>query len=221
MKPVGFAGVALLFFVGGTSVPAERQCPETIHNSYQCFQFLEKELAKDYPTLFSRTGTQLVIALANGEKKTYVDFPDEKNDGVEGKRYSFVQYYPEISYGLIAVQYYEGGTYYLVNLKNGKDKDIISSPVISPDRKRIAVSNVDLESQYTPNVLSVYSLRSNDLVTEFLERPADWGAGNLRWVTNEELSFIRYDRNPNPPYEIIKTPKTLRYRKETNRWSIE
>lgn len=230
VKLSGMVGAALLFLVNAASIAAERKCPKTIHNSYQCSQFLENQLAKDYPKLFSRAGLQLVISLANGKRKTYVDIPDEKNHGVEGTWYNLVQYYPEIGYGLIAVQYYEGGTYYLVNMTNGKDKEIISSPEISPDRKRIAVANVDLESRYTPNILSVFELRPGGLVTEFLEKPDDWGPGNLRWVNNQEISFIQYRTNPNfDPKQadkfLLGTPKKLKHRgahgKNAAKWTIE
>jgi len=230
MRCISLVTAALLVFAGGVSNAAERKCPATIHNSYQCSQFLETELAQEFPKLFTRAGLQLVISLANGRKKAYVDFPDEKNHGAEGKRYNFVQYYPEIGYGLIAVQYYEGGTYYLVNMTNGNDKDIISTPKISPDRKRIAVANVDLESRFTPNVLSVFELRSDGLVTEFLEKPADWGPGNLRWENNQEISFMQYQLNPKfdpkqPDKILVGTPKKLKYRgphsKDTTKWAIE
>lgn len=230
MRCIGLVAVALLVFASGTSNAAERKCPETIHNSYQCSQFLEKELTKEHAKLFSRTGSQLLISLANGTKKTYIDFPDEKNHGVEGKWYNLVQYYPEIGYGLIAVHYYEGGTYDLVNMTNGKDEEIISSPEISPDRKRIAVANVDLESRYTPNVLSVFELRPDGLVTEFLEKPVDWGPGNLRWENNQEISFIQYRLNPKfdpkqPDKFLVGTPKKLKHRRphsnDTAKWTIE
>lgn len=230
MKRAGLVGTALLSLVIGTNTAAEHRCPETIRNSYQCSQFLEKELIEDYPKLFSRSGAQLVIALPNGKKKTYVDFPDEKNHGVQGRWYNLVDYYPEIGYGLVAVQYYEGGTYYLVNVTTGKDEDIISIPHISPDKKRVAVANVDLESGYTPNVLSVFELGPDGLVKEFLETPDDWGAGDLQWKSNEEIAFTQYRLNPNyepkrPDEFILGTSKKLKYRGakggDTAKWSIE
>lgn len=230
MKRIGLVGTTLLFLVISTNIAAERRCPETIRNSYKCSQFLEKELIEDYPKLFSRSGAQLVIALPNGTKKTYVDFPDEKNHGVQGRWYNLVHYYPEIGYGLVAVQYYEGGTHYLVNMTTGKDEDIISIPHISPDKKRVAVENVDLESGYTPNVLSVYELGPDGLVREFFETSDDWGAGDLHWENNEEISFTQYRLNPKydpkqPDKFILGTSKKLKYRGEkgrnTAKWRIE
>jgi hypothetical protein len=216
--------VTLLFIVSSAVVPAERKCPNTIHNTYQCSQYLERELAKGFPRLFSRDGLKLVISLTNGKKMTYVGMPDEKNHGVEGVWFNLVQYYPEIGYALVAVQYYEGSTCYLVNLTTGKDEDVISIPVISPDRRRIAVANVDLESRYTPNVLSVFEIRPTGLATEFFEKPGDWGPGKLRWVTNEEISFVQYSINPNyapkePEKFLLETPKKLK--RSGRKWNIE
>ncbi|OGI48644.1 MAG: hypothetical protein A2151_09790 [Candidatus Muproteobacteria bacterium RBG_16_65_34] len=224
MKLVCCATTILVFCGGVASLAAERVCPKTIHNSYECAQFLEKELGKEYPTLFSRDGLKLMVKLIDGGEKTYIDSAHQ-NDDAKVTWYSFVQYYPEIGYGLIEVQFYEGGTRYLLNLRTGKDTDIVGDPILSPDKKRIAVSNVDIESRYTPNVLSVHEVRPNGLTTEFLEKPVDWGPGNLRWVTNQELLFIEYRFDPEPPYKERKTPKTLKYRGTDNKgvagWSIE
>ncbi len=192
MKCFRIAVVALLSIVSGTSFSAERKCPDSIHNSYQCSQYLENELAKDFPKLFSRDGLRLVISLTNGKKKTYVDIPDEKNHGVEGKWFNLVQYYPEIGYALVAVQYYEGGTYYFVNLTTGKDKDIISNPVISPDRKRIAIANVDLESRYTLECFICIRTPARRFGRRVSGKSRMSGAPrNLRWENNQESFFYR------------------------------
>jgi hypothetical protein len=226
MKNIAYLSSALFLIVQTAGIADERKCPSTINNSYQCSKFLEKELARDYPNLFSRYGKSLVIALASGKKKTYIDILDKKNDGVDGIRYNFVQYFPEIGYGLIAVHYYEGGTRYLVNMTNGKDKDIISSPEISPDKKRIAVANVDFEAQYTPNVLSVFEIRPDGLVSEFHEKPDNWGPGDLRWKSNQEISFTAYrlKQNHDPNQPLVGTPKKLKYRAQGKKgvmWAIE
>ncbi|MGV3742613.1 MAG: hypothetical protein ACO1NO_09925 [Burkholderiaceae bacterium] len=224
MRSIFFTAAVLLFITSGLVIPAERQCPTTIHNSYQCSQYLERELAKEYPTLFSRQAQQLTISLLNGRKKTYTDIPDAPNYGANGKWFTLVQYYPEIGYALLGVQYYEGDTYYLVNLKTGEETNIVSYPVLSPDRKRIAVANVDIVSGYTPDFLAVYELQPSGLKTEFYAKPDDWGADSVRWVSNDEISFIQYRLNPN--YDaaeseqlLLEAPKTLK--RTAGKWRIE
>lgn len=204
-----------------TAAAVEGECPDTIHNTYRCAQFLENDLAKRHPRLFSRAGSQLVIRLKNGETRTYVDFPDEAHHGAGGRWYSLAGYYPEIGYALVAVQYYEGDTYYLISVTTGKEENIASAPVISPDRKRIAVANVGLPSGYTPNALSVFKLRPGGLIKEFFEAPDDWGPGDLRWVSNEEITFTQYRVNPDysAADDLVGAPRKLIYR--PGKWHIE
>ena len=220
MKFICVAATTLFLSCGSIMCLAgERVCPETIHNAYEHAQCREKDLSKHYPGLFSRADLRLIVNLTNGGEKVYTD--DERKN----LWYTFVAYYPEIGYGLIWAQFYEDGTNYLVNMRTGKDTDIVGDPILSPDKKRIAVSNVDLEAQYTPNVLSVYELRPDGLAVEFIEKPAEWGPWNLRWVTNQEISFIKYSFDSESPYKVREIPKTLKYVKTnkngTGKWIIK
>ncbi|MFH1076790.1 MAG: hypothetical protein V1753_08150, partial [Pseudomonadota bacterium] len=151
-------------------------------------------------------------------------------ENTAGKDYSFVAYYTEIGYGLIEVQHWEGSTNYLVDMKTGKETDIIGYPTLSPDKKRIAVENADLESGYTDNVLSVYEIRPDGLVAEFIEKPKEWAPVNLRWINNQEITFVQRRINPNWENRtektfFVETPKKLIHRnaksRDTAKWSIK
>ena len=212
--------IVFLFFWNISTFAAEQKCPESINNSYECAQYLEKKLNKKYPKLFSRNERKLTANLSALKQKTYID---SINDDVNGKWYSFVLYYPEIGFGLIEVQFYEGGTSYLLNLKTGKDFEIGGHPTISPDRRRIAVSNVDLESQYTPNILAVYEIKGDALITIFEEMPDNWGAGNVQWINNNDLSFTKYslDSQLNTRKELKKLKKRVQDKTGKQVWIIE
>lgn len=215
MKKIILVLVALVF-CGRAPQAAANDCPNG--NLFRCAKNFEAKLSREHPELFSRSGSKLVVTLRNGSKKTYINTADNE-DPVTGKWYNFVQYYPEIGYALIAIHYYEGGAYYFVNLSSGKESEIAAFPVLSPDRKRIGVANTDLAAYFTPNILAVYALNQNGLVTEFIEKQDDWGAENIRWITNEELTFTK--NTPDQGYGNIGTTKILKLRKSTNKWSIK
>ena len=220
MRPNIYIAIVLFTLSNMASYAADAKCPETIHNSYECAQYIEKQNAAIHATLFSRNGRKLIVKLSNGAEKTYID--TENPDDVTGTWYSFIKYFPEIEYGLIEAQYYEGGSYYLLNMRTGKDFHIEGYPILSPNKKKIVVSNMDIEAGYSANVLSVYEVRPESLVLEFQEKPNDWGPGDLRWINNDEISFTRYSWDSD---KIRQDTKKLKYHgvdKNGNRvWRID
>ena len=230
MKYVATIVFALLCVLTSTGIFSEQSCPESIQNARQCAVYLEEKLAKKFPDLFLREGGRLVITLNNGKKKTFIDIPDEERDGEQGMWFNIVDYYPDIHYALVAVHFFEGQTHYLVNRGSGSETEIISSPVVSPDKKRIAVANEDLHAEYTPNYLAVFRLHSDKLKKEFEVIPEDWGARDLRWVNNQELSFTEYRFSANPESggesdSLVGKPRKLKLRLDEKtkgqKWLIE
>jgi hypothetical protein len=91
---------------------------------------------------------------------------------------------------------------------------------LSPDERRFAVWNVDIEAEYTANVLAVYRVTADGLVNEFLANPDNWGPNDVVWEGND---VIRFSRNYWGASDIEK--KTQRLRLVTQRpkavWQIE
>ena len=179
----------------------------------------EASVEKNAPGLFVRRGHQLIVHLANGKSRTYRDVvPDEQHES-QIILYRFVRHYPEVGYGLIAADYYEGGGHYLLNLRTGAQVGTTGNPILSPDRVRFAVANADVELHYRPNELKVYRIEPARLVVEFDAKPKDWGAEELKWRTNDELFFTetRFDSKSLSAIDV--SQRSLRRR--SGRWAIE
>lgn len=195
-------------------------CPESIRNSQECAIYLEKIIETKNPQLFTRKDSRLDIRLANGGLKTYID--DKQKVG-EGTIYNLIQYFPDAALAVIHAQYWEGDTHYVLNLNNGQQTHVEGYPILSPDKKRIAVYALDLVAGYGPNILAIYLIQSDNLLLEFVVKPTDWGASQVRWVDSKRVSFAKtwYDSKMNERMEM----KSIRYqdnaRKPERKWTIE
>lgn len=179
----------------------------------------EGPLNREARNVFVRRGPRLVIKFDNGRSQSYTDrVPKKVEDSGKIICYEFAEYYRDVHYGLIKISYYEGGSRILLNLRTGIETAVEGIPVLSPNRMRFAVANADVESHYTSNELAVYRIGPAGLVAEFVASPKDWGADELRWRTDDELSFNQ-SRFDSKSLAAVNTQKTLKRRGA--RWVIE
>lgn len=163
-------------------------CPKEIHNVYECQQYLEGGILKKYPSLVSRKAHQLKIKLSNGRTKIITDGRDE-NDGDKTRIFSFIKYFSSIQYGLLHVQFSEGGSYNLIDMRTGTQTEVLGEAVLSPDNRRLAIFYADVVAGYSSNVLAVYLVITRGLVQEFRELPQEWGPVDLKWTDNRTIVF--------------------------------
>lgn len=169
---------------------AEPYCPESIRNSYECYRYRELQLSKRYGQYFYRKGKALNVRLTNGQVRSFTDVPEDASHDVGTvKAYALIQNFPTVNYWLVAVQFYEGSSYLLLNGKNGTVTTIEGEALLSPDRRRFVVSNFDIEAGYSPNVLSIYRLTGAHPVQEFLVKPTEWGATDVAWKNATTVIF--------------------------------
>jgi hypothetical protein len=134
---------------------------DSIESFYCRLHYIENKMLSVHGSLVNRKNEKLIFKLDNGLKKVFADKPDFPDREQYGIYYFFDKYYPEINSYL--VQYYgmEFGGFKLINKTNGLMIDIPNRPIVSPDRKHFILFNVDLESEYTPNVIKIYELKNN------------------------------------------------------------
>jgi|GEM_PF-5353094 len=159
-----------------------------------CTLCSEEDIAKQYPELFKHKGPDLEIRLLNGKTKTFTN-DDDKEDVASNAFWTFSEYFPEINYGVLHVQLYEGGLDELINLKTGAITDVGGSGVLSPDKRRLAVFNNGGDG-FGVNILAVYFVYSHFLVNEYVSNSGQWGAEQLEWKDNKTISFLEDYNNP-------------------------
>ena len=211
----------------GTAVPraaavhsdsaAEAICRD-LTNSYKCAQAIEKSLLAAAAPSVVRAGRDLRIALERGDS---VVFTDSLPDDAAGVWFSYRGLLPSVGYHLIEVQYYEGGRYLLVNRRTGWRGSSNGVPVISPDSARLAAGNVDLEAEYSPTTLQIWSVSVDSLILEFdhdfvaspITADSVWGPRNLEWRDSTELRVER-------EYSFGAKGGMARIVRENGRWRI-
>jgi len=167
-----------------------------LNNSYQCAQAIERHLLADPVHGAHRLGSELVIPLLNGGT---LSLRDSAPDMPTGVWYTYRTHLPSIRYHVVEVHYYEGGTYLLVNGRSGKKTFSNGLPVVSPDNRRVAAGNVDLEAEFSPTTVQVWRLEGDSLTLEwehnFLASGAasdsTWGPGDVRWQTRTEIVLTK------------------------------
>lgn len=220
--------VGIVFCIMVVAAPIASQartaCPERIRNYHECSLYLESLVIQSHPNRFARNGSSLQVRLRNAKVVRFDDTPSDK-DGQNSDdviAYAVVKYFSDIHYALIAVAFWEGGTYYLLNMTTGTKIEIGGDAALSPDKRRIAVWLMDIDAGYSPNILAIYRISSRGPISEFLERPNDWGPADVSWRSSQAVEFTK---NYWSETGIQTKKQTLRFRgnniKAGGKWQVE
>jgi hypothetical protein len=167
-----------------------------IDNSYKCAQAIERHVLAEGGHGVSRRGAQLVIPLLRGDTLL---LRDSAPATATGELHSYRAYLPSIGYHVVELQYDEGGLFFLVNGRSGKITFSHGLPVVSPDNRRVAAGNVDLEAEFSPTTLQIWRVDSDSLALEwehdFLSdaQASDsiWGPSEVRWDRPTEIRLTK------------------------------
>jgi hypothetical protein len=179
------------------------QCPKTISNSYECAQYLEKIAFDKYAKFAFRKDGTLFITLTTGAQTKFNDKNTSPNEMVG---YNLVEVYPDIGYALIHEQYWEGGTYDLVNLQSGQIEEIKGWPLISPSKKYLVSINFGGVSGYTDSVIKIYRLARPHLILDWSLMPP-WAPSDPHWITDSKLELLKNTFSPELCERLHKTGK--------------
>jgi hypothetical protein len=154
-------------------------------NWHQKAMTIQKYLAEKHKDLFFLTDSTLVLKLENGKTKSYTLV-----DTIKDESFAFEQYFKNINYYLLRVQYNEGNAWMLVNRQNGFQKYIGGVPYISPNNQHILVLGADLEAGYNFNGIELYSVAKDSLNLEF-SKETKFGPNEANWISNDHFLLKR------------------------------
>lgn len=158
---------------------------DTIGNWHERAEKIQSYLADKFGNYFYSTDTTLVLRLVDGNTISFAKWDDGKDEG-----YNFENYFDNIDYYLLRVQWGEGNCWMLVNRKNGFKKYINGVPYISIDNKEIISINSDMEAGYSFNGLELYTILADSLKTEFSKK-TQWGPTDVKWISENKFLLKR------------------------------
>ena len=161
-----------------------------IDNSYECSKAIEKHQLPIYKDYVFRKGINLIFKLDNGVTKKIFDVNVDTDSVIA---YCFRDYIKSINSYLLAIQYYEGGNFLIIDKATGKSSVIIGIPIISKNKTRFVASNLDVLSQYNANGYQIYRMdNEKGYIKEYEEYPSDWGPSNVKWVNDNEIEIEKF-----------------------------
>ena len=187
---------------------------KNIQNSYECAQAVEKKQLPRYPQLVSRQGGTLRLALKSGGG---VELKDVAANDEKDTYYSFREFFPDLGYYLVHVQYFEGDAYLMVNHQTGERFTLHDLFLLSPDRKRLATLSLDLEAGYNPNGVQIWGITPEKMTLEWNYESKEWGPSHGAWKDNDTLIFSKTALDKQ--YNLVRRG-ALMVRKDPTGWRL-
>lgn len=196
-----------------TEVDGKYSCPD-LGNQQQCAMRFEENLINNNKALIQRGPDFINIRLLSGGYKKIQDKESLK-----------ILIEVTGHFAIIREQLWEGNTWHVLNLKTGKMIETKGYPLFSPQGDKAICSQQDLDANYSPNILDLYAIKSDELELVFSARPEDdnWGPGHVKWLNNNVVSFSKVRWNPDKNaissgQLFIKEPHLLK--NSDNNWQI-
>jgi hypothetical protein len=159
-----------------------------IRNSEECAAAIERYQAPRYKGRFKRIGRTLTITLENGKSVSLTSSPRETESGF--KSYNYIEFIPRIGQHLVQVQYYEGGSFYLVDAKTGSKTEIGGVPILAPRGNLFACFHANLE---IGSSIEIWRVTGSGFHREWLLEPIEWLPDNITWLNDETIRIDKTD----------------------------
>ena len=131
-----------------------------------------------------RSGVRL--GLDNGKTRVFPNKYVPQNE-VADQEFSYGGRFPALGRYLVHGTYWEWNRSFLVDQQTGRVDTVWSTPVCSPDRKRLAALYAGWPMDGEVNGVQVYALVADRLKTLFTIDQQQWVPVNLAWSSNQAL----------------------------------
>jgi hypothetical protein len=95
-------------------------------------------------------------------------------------------------YDLVEVRYYERRQYLIMDRTGRHQRYLVGEPVVSPDRRRVVATSLDLVAGIRPNALEIWRLEDQFAPQLELSIGSDeWGPSDATWVDAAMIAFTQ------------------------------
>lgn len=195
----------------------EKICSNT-ENTLECARAVEKALLGIYPDITARDNSVLYLKLNNGETVILSDTTNNTGQDESVRYFSLIDYLEKEKIFLVEEQWWEGGTYQLIDRRNGIMTEVMGPPTFSPNRDFFVAEFGDLETGYEVNGLEIWTLTKKDELLKVFELyPDNWAPDSIKWISDNTLEVTRIVYND----EDIKPVSPIRINRVGAKWTID
>ena len=164
-----------------------KECGGQNLNTFRCARGIEEKLLLGQRFPVKRAGNSLIIRTAT---KTVRLIDNTSENGNESIAYSYLGRIGFIRSHIIYVQYYEGGTYMVVNEKSAQAAYPSGFPVVSPNRQHFFSISEALFAGYNPNNVEVWRATSK-AAHKVAEFQPEWGPRSAAWLGSWQIEVSK------------------------------
>jgi hypothetical protein len=148
---------------------------------------VEERLIREAGDRVQRSGCELRMSFPGSQPAV---FQNDIREGDSWLTYRYMGPVPGLDLEVVRVQYYEGGRYLLLSPDGGRTM-AAGVPVVAPDSSGFFTVSLDLEAEYDPNVIEVWSMRGGSPRLEIAVSSDEWGPSEARWMDSATIEFLR------------------------------
>ncbi len=164
-------------------------------------------VSREMATLFLKTADGKTVSLQN--RPEY---------GEQSKVCRFRSLLPQNLF-LVSQSGWEWGNTLIINANDGRSMELDADPIFSPDNRRFATANYDLEAGYTHNRIQIFSFVDGIGKLEWSQEPEDWGPGSAEWLDNDCLKVSVIYPHGSEAQPRVAT-RLIRYNSSGKTWEI-
>ncbi|HLP13007.1 MAG TPA: hypothetical protein VK177_13815 [Flavobacteriales bacterium] len=143
----------------------------------------EVKLIEKYARIVSRNGDRLSFLVG----KNNLDFKDVR-DEMSGEYIIYRLLDMNDEYAVLAMMYYEGHEYMVLNHKTGKSFKTWGRPIFNVTRTMVVSGNYDLAAGYSNNGFQVFANENGKWNLKMERLLDDWGPEDLWWVNDSVVA---------------------------------
>ena len=155
------------------------ECSGENLNSFLCARGIERKEISVSGKAVRRSGNTLRIHLEK-KKVSFVDNPADGEDSTV--YYSYLGLNRKLNSHILHVQYYEGGTYLVINRHSGRRAFPSGYPLASPDGKHFLSLSEDMFAGYSSNNVEIWQVRRGAFRRVVNHEP-EWGPHRGNWAS--------------------------------------
>lgn len=149
-----------------------------------CGRMIEAEQLKALPNLATREGDTLNVRLFPSGNRLFVDSIASQNE----KSYALWDYWSPANAVVLFVTSGDALSYAVLQRTSNRLTELPAEPILSPDRQRVAVS--DVCSRNCANEIGVWRISRDGITRELAYRPpATWSDVTVRWKDPQTLTL--------------------------------